>query len=530
MRSLFKKHIFILLLITLVGGVFRTYQLDQIPAGFFCDEASVGFNAYQIAKFGTDEYGTAYPFFFRAFGEYKSPVQIYSTVPFIWLLGLSEFSVRLVSALWGTAAIIALYFLTKELFKNQPHKEKIALLSSIFLAISPWHIHLSRVSLEGLAPMVFFTVLATTYFLKAQRDIHFLFISILLFALAFYSYFPARLFIPALTVTVTLLYFNSLLKYKKKLILAVLLLMILLLPFFSSITSQDGLARWQQVSIFSHPPQDSTIPQHILNNYLSHFSLDFLFFKGDSGMLGQFITRHSLKNFGELYLLQAIFIVLGFIFLWRDKDKKTLLLILAWLILYPLGSIFTTDKSAQATRSIAGVIPWQILTGMGIVYLFYLLKSQILRITLLVILTVSLCLSVFIYVQEYFIKYPLYSSDYWGWQSGPKEVMQYYLAQANKYDDLYLSGEFNGSHIFPKFYDPQNKCLFKCRIGDFWRQPEIYNSDRKQLFALSPEYLRNSLFAQQFSIHQIIYYPNGKAAFVIGEVTKKKIYATLPQI
>jgi predicted membrane-bound mannosyltransferase len=56
-----------LILILFLAFFFRFYQLGNIPFGFFCDEASVGYNAYSLANTGTDEWGVKWPLFFKAF-------------------------------------------------------------------------------------------------------------------------------------------------------------------------------------------------------------------------------------------------------------------------------------------------------------------------------------------------------------------------------------------------------------------------------------------------------------------------------
>ena len=155
----FLKQYSILILIILLGAALRLYNLSNDPAGLFTDEASVGYNAYTIAHFGTDEYGTSYPFFFKAFGEYKNPVEIYSTAPFVGLFGLNEFTTRLPSAIYGTLGIIAIYLVTLELFANVKKKQFLALSTALLLTISPWDIQFSRVALEGLMAYVFFTLL-----------------------------------------------------------------------------------------------------------------------------------------------------------------------------------------------------------------------------------------------------------------------------------------------------------------------------------------------------------------------------------
>jgi len=49
----------------------------------------------------------------------------------------------------------------------------------------------------------------------------------------------------------------------------------------------------------------------IIYSYLNQFSIDFLFTKGDIDFPGQFITRHSIRGIGQLYLFQLPFLVFG---------------------------------------------------------------------------------------------------------------------------------------------------------------------------------------------------------------------------
>src|SRR5690348_4615704 len=114
-------------IILLVGSVLRVYRLADNPHGFFADEAGIGYNAYTILHSGKDEYGKSFPVFFQSFGDYKTPVEIYSTVPSIFLFGLNEFSVRIVSVVYGLLAVVAIYFLTLELFGESKYKQIVSL-------------------------------------------------------------------------------------------------------------------------------------------------------------------------------------------------------------------------------------------------------------------------------------------------------------------------------------------------------------------------------------------------------------------
>src|SRR5581483_4793873 len=73
----------------------RLFQINSIPSSVYWDEASIGYNAYSIIKTGHDEWGKAFPIHFRAFGEFKLPVYVYSTAISEEIFGLDSLAVRL---------------------------------------------------------------------------------------------------------------------------------------------------------------------------------------------------------------------------------------------------------------------------------------------------------------------------------------------------------------------------------------------------------------------------------------------------
>jgi 4-amino-4-deoxy-L-arabinose transferase-like glycosyltransferase len=513
--------IFSLLVILALGLFLRVYLLNTIPAGLFCDEASIGYNAYIILTKGTDEFGTHLPLFFRAFGEYKNPIEIYSTVPFISIFGLNDFSVRLPSAIFGVLTIYAIYLLSKELFKKNEGKLFIALFSAFFLAISPWHIQFSRTALEGLTPFVFFTTIGTYFFLKNKGSKKTIILSFLFFIAAIYSYFPARIFVPIFLLGLCILQRKFLFKKIGETLTGIILSLCLLSPLIYSMFLQTGLSRWQQVNIFSNHQPNENIFIHILSNYFSHFSLDFLFLKGGSGLIGQFITRFSVSGMGELYLFQLILIILGLIYLLKIKQKRIIFILIFWLLIYPVGSMFTTDSNVQTTRSIIGVIPFQILSATGLYFLItiFLRLNKNLRFVSTGLVMTLIIFSFVNFLNLYFNHYVSYSSDFWGWQYGSKDIVRYFSTNNLSYNQLVMAPEFNSPEIFFKFYSP-NGCS-NCIVG----LPEnYYNSSSKQLFAVKPTYLDGYLANRgnlRFENLHTIYYPNGTIAFVIGKFLQK---------
>ena len=73
-------------------------------------------------------------------GKFYYPIAYASLVHYYWtIVGNSEFMLRLSSAIFGAASIIALYFLAKLLFNK-----KAGLFSAFILSISPFHIYYSQ--------------------------------------------------------------------------------------------------------------------------------------------------------------------------------------------------------------------------------------------------------------------------------------------------------------------------------------------------------------------------------------------------
>jgi len=501
-----------LVIILLFGLVIRTYDLTTVPYGFHADEASIGYNAYTILTKGTDEYGIPFPAFFKSFGEYKSPVQIYSTVPLIALLGLNEFSTRLTSAIYGLLSMIAVYFLAIELFKTYKKARFIGLFSIFLIAISPWHIQFSRVAYE-LMPFVFYTSLGLFIFLKAQKRPKLLPLSIFIFALALYSYYAGRVFIPFFSIGLLFIYRDFFLRHKKETLMSFVLLMMLLIPFIQNLFSHDALVRWDQTSIFLHPPEKISIFHQIEINYLNHFSPQFLFIGGNNALPGNQILRDAPSGIGELYLFQLPLMLCGIYTVFKKRDKAFFVLLL-WFLLYPIGGIFASDGSPFARRSIIGVIPFEIVSAVGFVCLMQWTQKWRKPYTILFYaMTGFIVIFSFIYyLQLYFVDYPKYSSAWWGWQYGPKDIVPYFISHESQYDDFIMSPYFNGRYEFFKFYAP-NDCI-KCKVG---LPEDYYNSTRKQLYALPPEYLK---YYQQYRYIPLkyLYYPDGSVAYVITQI------------
>src|SRR3990167_1234844 len=177
MLELLRKNKF-LVPIFLLALILRIYKLSEFPFGFHADEVRVGWNAFSILKTGADDRENKLALYYNTFGDYRPSGIFYLTIPSIALFGRSEFAVRFPSSLIGALTIFPLYLFLYELVKSENLKKGkiVALLASVLLAVSPWHMEVSRATSEAVIS-AFFALFALYFLLKLlnTREKKFLF-------------------------------------------------------------------------------------------------------------------------------------------------------------------------------------------------------------------------------------------------------------------------------------------------------------------------------------------------------------------
>lgn len=508
-RKIFNWQNTILATILVLGFFLRFYRLATVPAGFFADEAASGYNAYKILETGKDEHGELLPIFFRGFGEdYSHPLAIYSTIPFILAFKLTETAVRLQAVFFGMVTIIFVYLIGKEIISKN-----CGLWAAFIAAALPWLIHYNRVGFDYSSYIATFS--GSIFFLtKAASNKRFIILFFIFLGLTFYSYQPAKLFVPILLFIGIIVYGKRLLAYPKHTFVGCFLFLLLSLPISFNILSGKGLIRLNKVSILSANLTPKEKINKFISNYLYQFSATYLLDKGDANN-----NRSLSGGLTPILPIMFPFLIFGLIELLKKIKHNYSQLLVFLIIAYPLGGAITMDGPFSG-RSLIGALLVALITGMGINSFIKIFSRKIHYVFVSFLVIATLIINLVFFVRFYFIEYPLYSSDFWGWQYGPKEIIKYFVEAHNSYDDLYLNGEFNGSEIFYKFYDPLNLCSGKCKVDTFYVHPYIINPKRKQLFALSPDTLNKSPLKEKFLVKKTVYYPDGKVAFLIGELTQ----------
>lgn len=453
----------ILFLIVGLALFLRLYNVTFDPPSLNWDEVSIGYNAYSILKTGRDEWGKLLPVHFKSYGEYKLPAQIYASIPGIAVFGLNEFGVRITPVIYGTLTVLFLYFLTKKIFED----EWIALTSSFLLAISPWHIQLTRASFES-SFAVMWVVIGVWWFVKGFEKPKWLIASVIPFAISIYTYNATRVFTPLFLLVLFLIYRKEILKNFKIFAISLAVFIISMIPLASFILSGEATARLKLVSISDDPgftlrinkARGSTnlpgpLPRLIHNkvthyiyvfagNYLSHFTPDFLFINGAGH------RQHHVQGIGELYAIQAPFILIGLYFLFRSKNRWRGLL-LSWLLLAFIPVSATVDSIPNALRTLLAAIPYQILTGLGFYETLKILnRKKLIRWAVIIAPVIILAISFKGYLNNYYNVYPkLYSRD---WQYGYKQVVTYIKGHYSDYDLIVFSRTYGEPHMFTLFY------------------------------------------------------------------------------
>lgn len=177
-------------LLLVLGCALRLALLGRLPLGLNQDEASAGYEAWAILRYGMDRCGNSYPVLLTAWGSGQNALMSYLAMPGAALLGLSEFTTRLPNALSGCLTLFVFWRLAR--LTRGP---RFGLTALLVLALNPWHIMLSRWGLESnLLP--FFLLTGIWCLVLARERPWALLGAGASFGLALYAYGTAFFFLP----------------------------------------------------------------------------------------------------------------------------------------------------------------------------------------------------------------------------------------------------------------------------------------------------------------------------------------------
>ena len=509
----------LLLLVLALGLFIRLIFLGQIPSGFTPDEASQGYAAYSLLKTGKDEWGIPYPVTsFRAFADYRAPLQTYLIVTSVAVFGLNEFAVRLPSAIFGTLSILAIYLLTNFLY---PKKVKLAgfleiesgLLAASFMAISPWSIQFSRTALEANFASFLFPF-GLYLLLKGIKDSpKLLALSAFILGLDLYSYLAAKLFVPVFLLALLIIYRKTILKKGISYFIPFLIIFnVMAVPIYYDAAFGPGNSRGKDLIITNLSQENlktisdqqylsplnnfspiltrlftnklTFIAQEFSTNYVSYLSPSFWFTEG-----GRETTYAIFPGNGLIYLWMFPLILIAVFKLLSDKKELSLILIL-WLLLGIVPAAITKEGyRPNRAGSLMGL--WEMVAAIGFIELTVLLPF-FKKISGILIFKLIIVISLLFYLNLYFFTSSVLYPDALNY--GYRDLINKVGQQQSKYSRV-IFDKGSESQVFLAFYTKMDPAVYQQISPRWWSEIK----DKDLLFLdMIPHYQLGKYYFKNF--------------------------------
>lgn len=463
----------LLAVIIFLAAFLRFWQVSSNPPSLTWDEAAWGYNAYSLGLDWKDEFGRFLPYdYIESFGDFKPPTYAYLDILPVKFFGLNELTVRFPSAFFGTLTILCSFFLVRTLFYNSLHRNKYGVLTALILAISPWHIMLSRGAFEANIA-TFFIIMGIWFFLESIRGCRILIIlSTIFFVLSIYTFNSARVVSPILLVVLTASFKKELFRMKTETIISFVVGIAMILPITGFLFSPSASLRFKEVNIFSDISVIKRINQDVQNDgnapwsrvihnrrfvffveylrhYFDHFNPRFLFITGDGN------PKFSIQEVGQLYIWEIPFLIGGVLFLFKRREGYWWI-IPVWLLVSIIPAA-TARETPHALRIENSLPTFQVFVAYGIVQIFQ--KISMMRKIFISLLIIVIVVNITYFLHDYYINYPVdYSHE---WQYGYKESVIYAKSMDYAYDKVVVTEGMGRPYIYYLFFTKTDSVTFR---------------------------------------------------------------------
>jgi len=350
-------------ILVIAAGIPRLVALDRVPLGLNQDEACNGYDAYSLLKTGRDQHGNRLPIVIQAFNDYRMALFDYSLVPVVAVFGLEPSSVRLGAAFWGITDLIALAILGWLMLGARGSAVAV-----ILAALSPWHLQFSRFGHEAIASAATISWATACFLLwERRRWSGWLILSALFFGLSIYSYSITKLFVPVWILVLAMFYWRDLRRSIVGGLIAAGIIVLCAAPQMVLLMREGAKlqARFDQVSVFRASGWSLTTVGTVVAGVISHFEPGFLFIRGQQG---RYAEMFHAPGFGQLLAAQAAMVVLGLFALYDARYRKSVILLLSWLVVAALPPAMTLPVP-HSLRDVLAITPWTLLSALGLIFL-----------------------------------------------------------------------------------------------------------------------------------------------------------------
>ncbi len=374
-----KTKIFILLsLIIALGFFLRVYNIENAPPGVYPDEAVNGMDAIDAMR---GDWQWFYPANNGREGLFMNLIALCFK-----LFGISVLTLRLPSIIFGTLAILGIYLLAKELFRNP----RIGLIAAFLASASFWPINFSRISFR--ANMLPAILAFSFYFLfrgvRTKKKLDFA-IGGLLFGAGLHTYISFRiapLILAIMLLTLIISRKNFLKEYWKVIsvfcVFAALAAAPMLYTFFVS-HPEYWQSRTSEISILSPEVNQGNLS----GTFFKSFSLSLLKYNfwGDQNWRHNFPPYPLLDPltgiafmFGLAYSFLKLLRLLALRFAKKIRDNKmeTYAFLLSSFFIMLVPEFMTAEGNPHALRSIGTLPAVFIFSALTLNYFFEYAEDQ----------------------------------------------------------------------------------------------------------------------------------------------------------
>ncbi|MBQ9589391.1 MAG: glycosyltransferase family 39 protein [Butyrivibrio sp.] len=512
-------------IILVISAFLRLYKLGEVPLGFQQDEASIGYDAYTLANYGIDRNGYAWPVYPITWGcGGGSPLLIYLNVISIKLFGTGIVKLRLIPALLGILTVLIFYFSLRIIFEKKSYINEASLLGMAFLAVCPWHIILSRWSLDSNI-MPFNLMLSIYLFLlgaKKKSTVLFCF-SAASFSVCMYSYGAATIVVPVFLLLICAYCLWKKILTVKQLVLSMIAFMVIFTPllWFYAV-NYLGVPEFISPYFCVNKMTAARTGEAFISFNSSFFRVAagniFLMIKAVTVGDDSFTLVHYYPGYASLYAFTFPVTFCGVVIslkelLKKNSDEEKI---------YVLGNaIFVLLTVACMVLSVVIIPDISRLVMVFIPFIYFFIKGQIFVLKqsykLILILIALILLAAFSFNRDYFSDYNSYANSIFMPGYGDAISRAYEIAGDDKiiystYDGLsspfmlaLYYNEYDPNKFFTTVIYKDDKAEFRVAksFGNFvFELPKDLNSEEyaNSVFVLSSGDLSNLLHAEQYTV------------------------------
>jgi 4-amino-4-deoxy-L-arabinose transferase-like glycosyltransferase len=463
-------------------------RLGSDPPGLYNDEASIGYNAWTIAHFGVDQYGTHLPLFFVDFGDCKGPIATYMVAPLTLFLPLTSATVRLPSVLCG----IAVFLVAGRMAWVLTGSRVVSLVAMLLVATEPWIFLMSQSTMEGNIQMVLCVTIACWCLAEAGRGGRGWWGAGAALGVGLFAYSIARLLVPLVALAALVSFRHRGWPALRRLISPVVVAAFLM-GVWSLANPGVLLDRYRAVGLFAgHLSLPATIARFV-TNYLSFGSPQFLLLQGDGNL-------RQTTGFGGVLLAVAVpLILIGIWRLWCRRDEPFARFALGGALLAPIPAALTL-QAPHALRG-AGLIPffvvfliegvaWTLTAGEPAVRAVATAWRRLLRPRVVAGLVIAATLACAVpYFVDFYTAYPARAAADFEMGEGTGLLDAWDLARAGGHE-LLLSRTLNQPLIQLQFAaeapPPQKDFVTQARIEVVTQEAQLTRAHPGDIAALAP--------------------------------------------